>query len=104
MKMVEMAVLEVFVLGDRFLNGFPVKMANWVFDPRRRLNYMMLLLSWLKSGVSESFTAALILLVTSREITAENLELIEDLVAALETDENLTEMVLISEVSSIDAG
>ena len=42
MKMVEMAVLEVFVLGDRFLNGFPVKMANWVFDPRRRLNYMML--------------------------------------------------------------
>jgi hypothetical protein len=41
MKMVEMAVLEDFVLGDRFLNGFPVKMANWVFDPRRRLNYMM---------------------------------------------------------------
>ena len=43
MKMVEMAVLEVFVLGDRFLNGFPVKMANWVFDPRRRLNYMMVM-------------------------------------------------------------
>jgi hypothetical protein len=41
MKMVEMAVLEDFVLGDRFLNGFAVKMANWVFDPRRRLNYMM---------------------------------------------------------------
>ena len=41
MKMVEMTVLEVFVLGDRFLNGFPVKMADWVFDPRRRLNYMM---------------------------------------------------------------
>jgi hypothetical protein len=41
MKMVEMAVLEVFVLGDGFLNGFAVKMANWVFDPRRRLNYMM---------------------------------------------------------------
>ena len=41
MKMVEMAVLEVLVLGDRFLNGFPVKMANWGLAPRRRLNYMM---------------------------------------------------------------
>ena len=41
MKMVEFIVLEILVLWDRFLNCFPVKMANWVFDPRRRLNYMM---------------------------------------------------------------
>ena len=39
--MVEFIVLEKLVLGDRFLNCFLVKMANWVFDPRRRLNYMM---------------------------------------------------------------
>ena len=39
--MVEFAVLEKMVLGDRFLNGFLVKMAHRVFDPWGRLNYMM---------------------------------------------------------------
>jgi hypothetical protein len=39
--MVEFIVLEELVLGDRFLNGFAVKMANRVFDPCGRLNNMM---------------------------------------------------------------
>ena len=39
--MVEFIVLEKLVLGDRFLNGFTVKMANRVFDPCGRLNNMM---------------------------------------------------------------
>ena len=39
--MVEFTVLEKLVLGDRFLNVFTVKMANRVFDPCGRLNYMM---------------------------------------------------------------
>jgi hypothetical protein len=38
---VEFIVLEKLVLGDRFLNGFIVKMANRVFDPCGRLNNMM---------------------------------------------------------------
>ena len=41
MKMVEFIVLEKLVLGDRFFNGFTVKMANRVFDPCGRLNNMM---------------------------------------------------------------
>jgi hypothetical protein len=39
--LVEFTVLENLVLGDRFLNGFAVKMADRVVDPGRRLNNMM---------------------------------------------------------------
>ena len=46
--MVEFAVLEKLVLWDRFLNCFLVKMANRVFDPCGRLNYMMIkYINWL---------------------------------------------------------
>ena len=39
--MVEFAVLEKLVLGDRFLNGFIVKMVHRGFAPWDRLNNMM---------------------------------------------------------------
>ena len=41
MKMVEFIVLEKLVLGDRFLNGFTVKMVHRGLAPWDRLNYMM---------------------------------------------------------------
>ena len=55
----------------------------------------LLLVTWLKGRVSETFTAALVLLVTSIEVTAKDLKLIEDLVAGLEANEELAEVVLI---------
>ena len=64
----------------------------------------LLLLPWLKGRVGESFTATLILLVSGGEVTTEDLELVEYLIRTLEADENLTEMVLISEVSGVNAG
>ena len=63
----------------------------------------LLLLSWLKSRIGKSFTAALILLVAGGEVTTHDLKLVEDLIRRLETDEDLTEMILISEVW-IDSG
>ena len=64
----------------------------------------LLLLPWLGCAISESFTAALVLLVSGGEVTTEDLELVEYLIRALEANEDLTEMVLISEVSGVNAG
>ena len=63
----------------------------------------LLFLLCFKSRVSKSFTAALVLLIASREVTTENLELIQNLVRALETNKDLTKMILIIEVCGVDA-
>ena len=57
----------------------------------------LLLVTWLKGAISETLTAAFVLLVASREVTAGNLKLIEDLVGGLKSNEKLAKMVLISE-------
>ena len=58
--MVEFIVLENLVLGDRFLNGFAVKMANRVADPGRRLNNMMVAASLQCTNTGPSVTMMLI--------------------------------------------
>jgi hypothetical protein len=55
----------------------------------------LLFVTWLKGRVSETLTAAFILLVASREVTAGDLELIEDLVRGLKSNEKLAEVILI---------
>ena len=55
----------------------------------------LLFVTWLKSAISETLTAAFVLLIASREVTAGYLKLIEDLVRGLKANEKLAEMILI---------
>jgi hypothetical protein len=84
------------------LSNIDVSTANgWRIDRNifiKAVNVLpsLLFIAWLKSAISETLTAALVLLITSAKITAENLELVENLVRGLKADEKLAEMVLIS--------
>jgi hypothetical protein len=84
------------------LSNIDVSTANrWRIDRNifiKTVNILsgLLFIAWLKSAISETLTAALVLLITSAKITAENLELVENLVRGLKADEKLAEMVLIS--------